>query len=174
MTNITVSLDDASTIDRAIEQLKAVENELRLVKVSQFCRRLAEIGVDVANVTYSGAAYDGTNDVSVHLENRGDGWAIVATGSAVGFIELGTGIGFPLGELAGQLGVPGHGTYGQGRGAKPPWLYKGSPGTNGRPSNSRPGLVWTEGNPPANAFPAAIREIEEQIENIAREVFVFD
>ena len=174
MSTITVNLADAASIDRAIEELNRIAEEIRTSKCEEFCRRLAEIGVDVTNTVYSAAPYAGTNDVSVKLEQRGNGYAIMASGSALGFIEFGTGRDFPLGEYANQVGAPPHGTYGQRRGAKPPWLYKGDPGTMGTPSSSRPGLVWTSGNPPANAFPQAVNEIKAQIEAIAREVFVFD
>lgn len=174
MTNITINISDAASIDAAIQKLQAIEEQMRNVKVAEFCRRLAEIGVDVTNVTYMGAAYDGTNDVSVRLDQRGNSYVISASGSSLGFIEFGTGIEYPLGEYAGQVGAPAHGTYGQRRAANPPWLYRGSPGTNGSPSGSRPGLVWTRGNPPANAFPRAVEEIKSQIDSIAREVFVFD
>lgn len=174
MTNIVINISDEASIDAAIQKLQAIEGQIRNTKVAEFCRRLAEIGVNVTNATYTVAAYDGTNDISVKLEQRGNSYVIVASGSALGFIEFGTGIEYPLGEFAGQVGAPPHGTYGQKRGAKPPWLYKGNPGTNGTKSSSRPGMVWTRGNPPANAFPRAVEEIRSQIDSIAREVFVFD
>lgn len=174
MSNIVIDICNAATIDAAMAKLQAIQAEINQSKVNELCRRLAEIGVDVANANYSAAEYAGTNDVSVRLEARNSGYAIVASGTTLGFIEFGTGIGNPLGEYADQVGAPAHGTFGQRRGAKPPWLYKGVPGNAGTPSSSRPGLVWTTGNAPANAFPAAVREIKAQIESIAREVFVFD
>lgn len=174
MTNIVIDICDGASIDAAIEKLNRAAEQIRADMCDKFCRRLAEIGVDVANVTYAAAPYAGAKDISVRLEPRTDGYAIVATGGTLGFVEFGTGIEFPLGEYAGQVGAPPHGTYGQKRGAKPPWLYKGASGELGSPSSSRPGLNWTRGNPPANAFPRAVEEIRAQIENIAREVFVFD
>lgn len=173
MTNIVIDLNDVGSIDLAIAKLNAIADQIRAAKCEEFCRRLAEIGVDVTNTVYGSAAYAGTNDISVRLERRGDGYVIVATGSALGFVEFGTGIEYPLGEFAGQVGAPPHGTYGQRRGAKPPWIYRGDAGNIGTPSSSRPGLVWTRGNPPANAFPRAVQEIEAQIASIAKEVFVF-
>ena len=173
MSTITVDICDAASVERAIQRLNQIADEIRTTKCNEFCKRLAEIGVDVTNIVYSGAAYDGTKDISVTLEQRGDGYVIKATGESLGFVEFGTGIEFPLGEFAGQVGAPPHGTFGQKRGAKPPWIYKGNPGTSGRPSSSRPGLVWTRGNPPANAFPRAVEEIQAQIASIAAEVFVF-
>ena len=174
MTNVVVNLDDSASLDQAIEKLNQIAEQIRTSMCDEFCRRLAEIGVDVTNVVYSAAPYAGTKDISVQLEERGNGYAIVATGSTLGFVEFGTGIEFPLGEYAGQVGAPPHGTFGQKRGARPPWLYKGPPGEMGTPSSSRPGLSWTRGNPPANAFPRAVEEIKAQIESIAKEVFVFD
>lgn len=171
--NITVKLNSES-IDEAIRKVEEFQRMMR-DKCEEFCKRLAQIGVDVVRATYVGAAYAGTNDIEVHLEFASNSCKIVANGSALGFIEFGTGIAYPLGEFAEQAGAPAHGTYGQRRGATgKKWVYKGNAGTTGEPDSKRPGLVWTRGNPPANAFPAAVKEMQEQAKQIAREVFRFD
>lgn len=171
--NISIRMNSES-IEDAIKRLEDYEHTMRQ-KCQELSKRLAQLGMDVVNATYVGAAYAGTNDIEVHLEFADNRCTIVANGSALGFIEFGTGIAYPLGEYASQAGAPPHGTYGQGRGATgKKWVYKGEPGTIGEPDSKRPGLVWTKGNPPANAFPAAVKEIQEQAVEIAKEVFRFD
>ena len=168
---IRLSNDSIEAAIRKVEEYQRTMHE----KCQELSKRLAQLGMDVVNATYVGAAYAGTNDIEVHLEFEGNTCKIVANGSALGFIEFGTGVVYPLGEYAAQAGAPPHGTYGQGRGATgKKWVYKGDPGTIGEPDSKRPGLVWTNGNPPANAFPAAVREMQEQAQEIAREVFRFD
>lgn len=162
------------SIDAAIKKLEDYDRQMQ-DKCKEVSKRLAELGMDVINTTYTGAAYAGTNDISVDLEFGERSCKIVANGSVLGFIEFGTGIKYPLGEFADQAGAPPHGSYGQGRGGTGnKWVYKGEPGNLGQPDNKRPGLYWTDGNPPANAFPAAVKEIQEQATEIAREVFRFD
>ena len=166
---ISVQLNSAS-IDNAIRQIEAYRNSLDS-KCSEVARRLCEIGLDVVNAAYVAASYAGTNDIEVHLE-PGDGMcSIVANGSTLAFIELGTGISWPAGEYSGQLGAVPHGQYGHGRGKQSKWAYKGDPGNMGEPDSKRPGLVWTSGNPPANAFPKAVEAIKAETEQVIGEVF---
>lgn len=171
--NLTIKLNSES-IEAAIRKIEDYQRTMQ-EKCQELAKRLALIGMDVITATYDGAAYAGTNDIEVHLEFEGNSCKIVANGSSLGFIEFGTGVAYPLGEFASQAGAPPHGTYGEGRGATgKKWVYKGDAGTIGEPDSKRPGLVWTKGNPPANAFPAAVREMQEQAQEIAREVFRFD
>lgn len=163
----------SASVDEAIRRMEEYERTMQ-ERCEELSRRLAELGMDVLNATYVGAAYAGTNDIKVWLEFEGNRCRIVANGSVLSFIEFGTGVSYPLGEYADKAGAPAHGTYGQGRGKQSKWVYKGDPGNLGVPDNKRPGLVWTSGNPPANAFPAAVKEMKEQAEEIAREVFRFD
>lgn len=171
--NINVQLNDES-IQEAIKKLEEFEGALD-EKCTEFAKRLGELGLDIVRAAYTGAYYAGTNDIEVHLEFEENKCKIVANGSALGFIEFGTGIAHPLGEFAGQVNAPPHGTYGSKRGATgKKWLYKGDPGTIGQQDSKNPDLVWTRGNPPANAFPQAVEAMKAEAERIAREVFTFD
>lgn len=164
---------NTTSIYEAIDQIEEYKASMER-KCAEFARRLGELGLDVVRAAYVGAAYAGTNDIEVHLEFEGDKCKIVASGSTLGFVEFGTGVAYPLGEFADQAGAPPHGSYGQGRGATGnKWVYKGEPGTLGEPDSKRPGLVWTKGNPPANAFPQAVEAMKAEAERIAREVFAF-
>lgn len=170
---ITINLNSES-VDAAIEKIEDYRTKME-EKCREFSRRLALYGAEVARATYDGAAYAGTNDITVHTEMEGNRCKIIANGSTLGFIEFGTGVAYPLGEYAAQAGAPPHGTYGKHLGATgKKWVYKGYPGNLGEPDSKRPGLVWTKGNPPANAFPAAVREMQEEALSIAKEVFRFD
>jgi hypothetical protein len=80
---------------------------------------------------------------------------------------------WPLGEYADQAGAPAHGTYGKGRGKQRLWAYKGDAGNIGEPDRKRQDIIWTSGNPPANAFPKAVEAMKEEAQRIAREVFTF-
>lgn len=170
--NLKIKLNTAS-IDEAIAQIEDYKASMEQ-KCVEFARRLAELGLDVVRAAYVGASYAGTNDIEVHLEFEDNRCRIVASGSTLGFIEFGTGVAYPLGEFADQAGAPPHGTYGQLRGATGnKWVYKGDPGNLGEPDSKRPGLVWTKGNPPANAFPQAVEAMKAEAEQIAKEVFTF-
>lgn len=170
--NISIQLN-SNSIEDALRKIDDY-NSMMQQKCMEFAKRLGEIGMDIISASYDAAAYAGTNDITVHLE-FGDGkCTIVANGSALGFIEFGTGVAYPLGEFAGQAGAPPHGTYGQLRGnTGKKWVFKGDAGTMGEPDSKRPGLVWTNGNPPANAFPRSVEAMKEEAQQIAREVFSF-
>lgn len=157
---IQIELSDES-INNAIKELKrygawvqAKEKELR--------SRLAEFGVTIASVRFSGATYDGDNDVSVTYNDDGSTATITASGKAVAFIEFGSGLigyGHPN---AGDFGF-GPGTYSDGPDGKGHWDNPdGWYYTHGKKS---------KGNPPAMAMVAARDAIAENITRIAQEVF---
>lgn len=131
------------------------ENELRI--------RLAQIGATVASIQFARAIYNGTNDVSVRVDDTGSVAVIYAEGSAVAFIEFGSGMKYGYGHPdAAKHGV-GPGTYSDGPNGKGHWdnpkgWYYGS----GQHSY---------GNPPAMAMYQAVQTIQEQITAIAKEVF---
>lgn len=170
--NININLNDASSLNSAITQLEnyaARFNDMCM----DVCEQLAKIGKDVLNATYSAAAYSGTNDIQVSSEPIEGGYRLSANGSVLGFIEFGTGVGYPLGEYAGQVGAPGHGTYGKGKGARPPWSYIGEAGSTGifLASTKRGTVYRTYGNPPANAFPEAVEAMRANFSSVVQGVF---
>ena len=128
------------------------ENELRV--------RLAAVGATVASIQFSRAIYNGTNDVSVRVDNTGSVAVIYAEGEAVAFIEFGAGDRYGHGHpQAGELGM-GPGTYPSDKGLwnnPKGWWYGHS--------------KHTYGNPPAMAMYQAVQAITEQVTTIAREVF---
>ena len=78
-------------IERLIQEVENRKTWLR-DRATVFLERLVAMGVGIASACFDDAAYDGTNDVVVSAEYRGENArAIVAVGKAVLFIEFGTG-----------------------------------------------------------------------------------
>ena len=153
----------ASSIDNAIAQLKAYRNYID-VKTDLLLKELANIGVREASVRFTTAMYDGVNDSSVSLETVSNGYAIVAEGHAVAFIEFGAGVYHNSGEPYPDPrpeGIVGIGEYGKGHGKRQAWGFKDESGE----------LVITHGNPAAMPLWYASEEMRSKILKIAREVF---
>lgn len=162
-------------IEKTKRKVEAYRKSLR-EKTHAFLGRLAQVGIDVADVTFKTAQYDGNNDVVVASEPE---WinentlVITASGSAVKFIEFGTGVHYAeTHPQAAEMGMT-RGEYGQGKGSQDSWGYYGNPGTNGVAirDTDKGELVLTHGNPPARAMYDAGKEMREQIKTIAKEVF---
>ena len=156
---VDVNIFDYASVSRATRRLDDYYADLNR-KADELCRRLAELGATRATLDYSGAYYDGTNDVSVAVEPIAHGYRVRASGNAVLFIEFGSGtIGF---------GHPDPGNYGPGT-----W----SDGPNGKGHWTNPnGWYYAHGqksmgNPPAAAMYHARRDVEEYVYRIAEEIF---
>lgn len=156
---ITVDPFDKGSIASAIKGLQDYKQWV-LVKEKELRDRLAGIGASVASLQFARAIYNGTNDVTVRVDNTGSVAVIYAEGSAVAFIEFGAGIKHGYGHPeAGKFGV-GPGTYPDGKGHwdnERGWWY----GHN----------QHTYGNPPAMAMYQAREQMVEQITQIAKAVF---
>ena len=162
-------------VERLINKLRTYQKSLE-EKQHRLLEGLVKLGIDVASVKFQTAQYDGENDVIV---NRQPEWVgdnklfLTATGNAVTFIEFGAGIHYaeqhPNAAAFGAI----RGAYGQGKGSRDSWGYYGTPGTNGRviKENDKGTVVLTHGNPPARAMYDSVKEMRNQIANIAREVF---
>ena len=168
----------ALTADGISELIKELDLYKRWLKekTQEFVVRLGDEGMTVASAHFGQAQYDGTNDVSVSVEGRGDGHvAVVAIGSATLFIEFGTGILYPdTHPEAAENGMI-RGEYGHrlGRLTKG-WRYTGSPGTNGEQitEGKHAGEIRTLGNPANMPMYNAVKELEAKFAEIAKEVFV--
>lgn len=165
----------AKSINQAIKELQNYQRELPR-KVDYLMERLAVIGGHEASVRFTQAIYDGLNDSSVSVERIENGWAIVAKGDAVCFIEFGSGVyhnpsePYPNPRPEGVVGI---GEYGQKKGQRQTWGYYGEPGTNGNvvTTNSGKEVVLTHGNPAAMPMWYASEEIRREVEAVAQEVF---
>ena len=171
---IKVRLSDARLRDaeRQIQEYKATLNR----KTQEFAKALAQKGIDVATVRFANAQYAGDNDVTVERDpvQTPNGFAIVAHGKAVAFIEFGTGVMHSAygGEL--PAGVGEHGTYGKENGKHKRWYYYGESGNAGTPVKEVDGkgqLNYTSGNDAAMAMWGAVEEMASQVEATWREVW---
>ena len=88
---VDVNIFDYASVSRAQRNLEEYFADL-IEKANELCRRLAEIGKVRAELDFSNAIYDGTNDVTVHVEPIDNGYVVRATGGAVMFIEFGAGV----------------------------------------------------------------------------------
>lgn len=171
---IKVRLSDAGLRDaeRQIQEYKTTLNK----KAQELAMALAKKGIDVATVRFANAQYAGDNDVTVEHDpvQTPNGFAIVAHGKAVAFIEFGTGVMHSA--YGGELpdGVGEHGTYGKENGKHKRWYYYGESGNAGTPVKEVDGkgqLNYTSGNDAAMAMWGAVEEIASQVEATWREVW---
>lgn len=168
--NVPLSIPAYDSLIRKIEDLGNWQSDRAIV----FADRLAQEGMEIASIKFSQAVYDGTNDVSVTVEPRGNNVrAVVATGGATLFIEFGTGVTYPDDHPeAGELGMK-RGEYGQGHGKQHSWGYYGDPGTNGVLKEKKNGgfVVITHGNPANMPMYETVKELQDRLTGIAKEVF---
>ncbi len=168
--NVPLSIPAYDSLIRKIEDLGNWQSDRAIV----FADRLAQEGMEIASIKFSQAVYDGTNDVSVTVEPRGNNVrAVVATGGATLFIEFGAGVTYPDDHPeAGELGMK-RGEYGQGHGKQHSWGYYGDPGTNGVLKEKKNGgfVVITHGNPANMPMYETVKELQDRLTEIAKEVF---
>ena len=114
MKTITLQLS-ADSCDKAIKELEKIKSEAD-PKLQEVCRRLAELGKEVAQRIFDEAAAntaEGNGGVAVVAVPFESGYKIVASGKDVYFIEFGTG------NSAGMF-------YGEGLPATSVPIYPGS------------------------------------------------
>lgn len=147
--------------------------------IKVFLTRLAKVGIDVAKVKFATTYYDGdTSDLIVsdrpHFVSPTE-MLVKASGSSILFIEFGSGIYFsqpyPIEKPKGILGI---GEYGKGLGNNDYWFFTKESGKSGTVSMTNPNAIITHGNQPAKAMYFACREMQDNIEKIASEVFSYD
>ena len=159
---IVINPLDPKSVGKAIRELERYKKWVQ-EKEDILRKRLAQLGATVASIEFSRAIYNGTNDVSVRVEDNGKKATIYAEGAAVLFIEFGSGAKYGNGHPdAAKFGY-GPGTYSDGPSGKGKWDNPG-------------GWYFAHGqhsfgNPPAMAMVHARDMIAEQLTAIAREVF---
>lgn len=160
-------------MDRAIEALHEYEKWLK-EKTILLLDKLADHGYFITSVGFSDAVYDGTNDVNVKIEDRGQTTkAIVAVGNATLFIEFGTGVMYPNNHPEAAENGMIRGEYGKGKGKQRSWGYYGDPGTNGIVLHGKKGpFVITHGNPANMPMYNAVKQLEADLKQYVKEVFV--
>lgn len=161
--NISVPLSDKG-IDDLIKNLEEYKEWLKK-KTQELVDRLAEQGKQAASFTFDIAVYDGKKDVSVKTEQRGDCvTAVIAYGSTALILEFGAGVTLGYGHPE-PMGY-GPGTYpGQKHAMDPKGWYLP------KDVQKDAGTDHSVGNPPSMAMYNARKELEQDLERIAKEVF---
>lgn len=169
---IVINPFDKKSIENAERIVRQYKKDFE-VKVTEFTRRLAEIGVTVAEVGYmNGTDYRESSEITVSLEKTVGGYSVVAAGRPVGFLEFGTGRPDRNREwvddnhISSEVPVyipPERGSYGKHQGLNPwGWWFNPSPGA---------AAEHTYGEYPAEAMLTARNYMVEQVTAIAREVW---
>ena len=138
-------------------------------KEAELLSRLASLGATVASIQFSRAIYNGTNDVSVRVDDTGSVAVIYAEGESVAFIEFGSGKKYGYGH-------PNPVADGRPLG---PSTWSLDPDVGKRHWDDERGWYipkdagggHTYGNPPAMAMYDAAQTMAEEFTKIAREVF---
>ena len=163
VSNVIKMTLSTSSIKGAISELKAFRASLDRKK-DKLLEELANIGVKEASVRFATAMYDGVNDSHVTLKPIDNGYAILAEGHAVAFIEFGAGVYHNPGEPYPDPrpdGIVGIGEYGKGYGKRNTWVFRDGAGEK----------IFTHGNPAAMPLWYASEEMRSKITKIAKEVF---
>lgn len=162
--SINIKLSSRS-IQAAVDELNAYKESIDK-KLDLLCRRLAEMGAVKVSLGYARAIYSGDKDISVTVEQIPDGYAIVASGESVLFVEFGAGARYGDGHpLAGEYGM-GPGTYPNGKG------HWNDP--RGWYIPKEHGGGHTYGNPPSAVMYETAKELRAAVLDVAREVFAAD
>ena len=153
---------DNKSINDAIKQLRAYSNDLNN-KANQLCERLASMGAMYAEWNFSGVLYAGDIDYHISAERKGDNiYAVKASGQTVLLLEFGAGVRHGYGHpQASEFGM-GPGTYpGQTHAFDPKgwWFRQGG------------NKIHTYGNAPGMPMFNTVKDLEKEIEQVAREVF---
>ena len=161
---ITVPLSEQG-IDRLIKKVDEYERWLKR-KTDQLASELAALGATSASIGFAQSLYDGPKDFQISVEQRGEGHYVVkANGESVLFIEFGSGVTMGGGHPEAAEHGMGPGTYpippGKGHWNDPNgwWIPKDKGGGH------------TYGNPPNAPMYSAVRNLEQELARIAREVF---
>lgn len=160
-----------SSIESAIKELKQYQSYLEKKseelqqRISERLRELMQSGFDNASV--DDLVNGGSRNASVKVEIRQSGeiTAVVAIGEDAVWVEFGAGVhhngqaGSSPNPYGSELGYT-IGSYGQGRGKQDMWKFK----TEG-------GYAWTYGTPASMPMYNAVKIVQSEIEDMAREVF---
>lgn len=149
-------------IDLSDKGIKELQNGLKEYdkwlkkKSDELCKRLADMGAQKAEINFAAAYYDGDEDHTISVEQRGDGYVVRASGETVLFVEFGTGLigyGHPEEHGMGPGTYPGKGHWNDPNG----WYY-----AHGKKSH---------GNPPNMPMYTTVKELEQELARVVKEVF---
>lgn len=162
MKEIVIDIFDIGSIANGLKEIENYANKLN-EKANEICKRLADIGLEVATLKFLTAEYPTTHDIEVRVEPYMDGYKVIAEGTDVLFVEFGTGQ-IHANEYGNKYNLPvgswSDGPEGKGHWDNPNgWWYPGG------------GDERTFGNPPAMAMWEAEKQSIAQLPQIVKEVF---
>ena len=176
MSTVSINISGLSELTNRIENMRKSLKS----KADIFVKRLAEIGEVTASRVYASAEYAGNTNVTMDIQPIDTGYELSANGTAILFIEFGTGISYPEVTEKKPPEIVAHGEYGKGNGRRQGWAYplENGLGTTGKElkkkDGSPTGYAFTRGNPPARGMYQAREEIIREMKRIANEVFNSD
>lgn len=160
------------------KHLKKVEKNLGEDKLKRIVQALGSEGLAVAQAGFSKAKYSGTNDVQMSLRWDGNTLLLEASGSAVLFIEFGSGVKWPADNpKAAENGFTPRSwslAHANMLAKKDFWYYKGDRGNSDSvaPTGRNTTDVWrTYGNPSANVMYNTGKELREKTETIVKQIW---
>jgi hypothetical protein len=166
---INVDVLSKYSIGNAMTAINSYEAKLKRLK-EELPKALAEYGMNEATVRFSYSVYDillsgswSTPDIRVSAEQTENGWAVVANGKEVCFIEFGAGVYYN--GSSSYLGnrptkVVGIGEYGKGKGKRDMWVFYDNSGDK----------TFTHGTPANNALYFTAQEMRSKIAETARSI----
>lgn len=174
-TTITVDVLSLKSIDKAIKDIEKYIEKIKRLE-TELPKVLAEFGREDAQMRFDYSVYDiyggsfgleagtgGGTDVEVRVEEIENGFAIVAEGEHVCFVEFGAGV-FYNGEDAylGERpeGIVGIGEFGQGKGKRKSWFFTDEFGVT----------HMSRGTPASNSMYFTMRDIEDRVAEEARRI----
>ena len=162
---ILVDVFDIASIRRAAKEIEDLAKWIEK-KSDELCRRLAELGRDVAVTAYADAGAEGNDDVDVEVERVGNAnYIIRAFGSQVYFVEFGAGVtageNYDTSVILPPVDIS-------------PKSWSSTKGT-GEFANSKEGYWHYKGERYTQVVPRkgmylAVKEIESRMREIAKEV----
>lgn len=162
---------DGSGIDETLDGIEQYRQWI-VRKTDELSKRLADLGATAASLHFSRAIYNGTNDFEITVEPRGQGvYAVRANGDTVLFVEFGSGL---IGYGHPEVGEYGPGTYpGKGHWDDPKgwWYPTDDPGEIRSTNKAGQGYAHSYGNPPNAPMYNTVKELEQEIVRVAKEVF---
>ena len=150
---------DIDLSDKGIKELqKGLKEYDKWIKKKsdELCKRLATMGAIKASANFGVIKYDGPEDHTISVEERDGGYAVVARGRTVLFVEFGSGLvgyGHPEPHEYGPGTYPGKGHWNDPNG----WYYAHGKKSHGNPTNM----------PMYNT----VKELEQELARVVKEVF---
>lgn len=158
----TVKLN-CNSIDDFIKTLEERKKWLNR-KRDEICEKLATYGVTSASLKFARSIYTGKKDFNVTMKKTDNGYKVIADGESVLFIEFGAGATYGYGHPDVQQYGPGTYPNGKGHWNDPKGWYL--------PKDK--GGYHTFGNPPNAPMYNTLKELEEELPRIIKEVLSHD